>query len=94
MGIGFGIILMIEKLWLLKYLKEFRLLNHLYVMFIVILSFVLFNAADLHEAFSDIINMFGMGSIPLVSKEALYYLSSYSMLFLIAMIACTPLLKT
>ncbi len=92
-GIGFGIILMIEKLWLLKYLKEFRLLNHLYVMFIVILSFVLFNAADLHEAFSDIINMFGMGSIPLVSKEALYYLSSYSMLFLIAMIACTPLLK-
>ena len=44
-------------------MKEFRLLNHLYVMFIVILSFVLFNAADLHEAFSDIINMFGMGHL-------------------------------
>lgn len=92
-GIGFGIILIVEKLWLLKYLKKFRILNHLYVMFIVTLSFVLFNATDLHEAFSDIMNMFGMRSIPLVSKEALYYLSSYFMLFLIAIVACTPLFK-
>ena len=92
-GIGFGIILIIEKLWLLKYLKKFRIINHLYVMFVVILSFVLFNATNLHEAFSDITNMFGMGTIPLVSKEALYYLNSYFMLFLIAIIACTPLFK-
>ena len=92
-GIGFGLILIVEKLWLLQYLQRCRFINHLYVMFIVIISFVLFNAVDLQQAFSDISHLFGFGGIPLISAEAVYYLKSYFVTFILATVACTPLLK-
>ena len=92
-GIGFGLILIVEKLWLLQYLQRWRFINHIYVMFIVIISFVLFNAVDLQQAFSDISHLFGFGGIPLVSAEAVYYLKGYFVTFILATVACTPLLK-
>lgn len=92
-GIGFGLILIVEKLWLLQYLQRWRFINHIYVMIIVIISFVLFNAVDLQQAFSDISHLFGFGGVPLVSAEAVYYLKSYFVTFILATVACTPLLK-
>lgn len=62
-------------------------------MIIVIISFVLFNAVDLQQAFSDISHLFGFGGVPLVSAEAVYYLKSYFVTFILATVACTPLLK-
>lgn len=92
-GIGFGLILIVEKLWLFQYLQRWRFINHIYVMLIVIISFVLFNAVDLQQAFLDISHLFGFGGVPLVSAEAVYYLKSYFVTFILATVACTPLLK-
>lgn len=92
-GLLFAVLLVIEKQWLLKKMEKAHILNHFYVMFFVIISFVIFNATDMTEAFAYIGGMFGLGSIPFISAECMYYLKSYSVLFLISTIGATPLIK-
>ena len=54
-GLMFGMILVVEKHWLLKKLEKGRVWNHFYVMGIVIISFVIFNAANMGEALQYIL---------------------------------------
>ncbi|MBQ9971952.1 MAG: MBOAT family protein [Firmicutes bacterium] len=92
-GLLYAFFLVIEKLFLLKVLKKAKGINHVYVMLLVILGFVLFNATDMAEAFSYIGNMFGIGNAPLVSREFFYYLRSYAVVLIAACIGATPLPK-
>lgn len=90
-GLYFAVLLLIEKLWLLPYLQSSRMIGRVYVLFAVMVSFILFNAASLGEAFSCIGGLFGYGGLPLISNEAVYYLQSFGMIFLLAIIGATPL---
>lgn len=90
-GVFFAILLMVEKLWLLKPLKKFKLLNHIYVLFFVIISFVIFDAESLASAFSCIGSMLGMAHLPAATFLGLYYLKSYAVILLIAAVGATPL---
>jgi len=92
-GLWFAVLLVIEKLWLLKPLEKSRVLCHIYVLFFVLISFVIFNADSMREAFSYIGAMFGAGDIPLVSAEFSYYLRSYAVIIVIGIIGATPLPK-
>ena len=93
-GILFGIILAIEKLWLYNALKKLpRAVGHIYTCYVVLLSFVIFNAEGLGGVVSDFRGLFGGGNIPLLSSEALYNLRSYAVILAIAIIGSTPLPK-
>lgn len=46
----FAVLLIMEKLWLLKPLSKCRPLAHLYVVFFVVISFVIFNAENMGQA--------------------------------------------
>lgn len=89
-GLYFAILLVMEKVFLLKYLEKSRIVNRIYVVFLVVISFVIFNAESLRQAWQDVIGMF---TGPVVSEGAVYYLSSYLLLFVIAVIGSTPLPK-
>ena len=91
-GLLFAVMLLLEK-WIPGLKKLPSVLSHLYVLVIVMLSFVLFNATDLKQALSDIGGLFGLGRIPLITNETVYYLRSYASLFAIAIIGATPLAK-
>ncbi len=91
-GLLFGILLMVEK-WVPAIQKLPTLLRHGYVLLIVCLSFVLFNAESLSQAVSDMAGMFGLAGVPLVSAESLYYLRSYAPLFVMGFVGCTPVVK-
>ena len=91
-GLLFAVMLLLEK-WIPGLKKLPSVLSHLYVLVIVMLSFVLFNATDLKQAISDIGGLFGLGRIPLITNETVYYLRSYASLFAIAIIGATPLAK-
>ena len=91
-GLLFAVMLLLEK-WIPGLKKLPPVLSHLYVLVIVMLSFVLFNATDLKQAISDIGGLFGLGRIPLITNETVYYLRSYARLFAIAIIGATPLAK-
>ncbi len=92
-GLFFAVLLMIEKVWLLKYLKESKIFSHLYVLFFAMISFIIFNAQDMGQAFSDIKGLFGIGGVPLVSAQALYYLYSFFVIIVVAMVGATPAIQ-
>ncbi len=91
-GVFFGILLLIEKLWLLNKLEKLRVLRHIYVMLMVMLSFVMFNASGVGDGFRVIGAMFG-GADSFVNNEFFYYLRSYALTLTIAIIGATPLVK-
>ena len=92
-GLMFAVLLIMEKLWLLKPLSKCRPLAHLYVVFFVVISFVIFNAENMGQALSDIGGLFGAGGIPLVSAEAVYCLRSFALVLILAVLEATPLLR-
>ncbi len=91
-GLLFGVLLLAEK-WIPAILQIPQALRHVYVCLVILMSFVLFNAADLSQAASDIGGMFGLSGAPMVTAETLYYLRSYAVVFVIALIGATPIPK-
>ena len=89
-GLFFAVFLIMEKGFLLKPLQKLPVLSHLYTLLLVAVSFVIFDSAGLSEAATHLGRMFGAGGIPLVTGEALYYLGSYAVTFVIAIIGATP----
>ena len=92
-GLYFAVLLMLEKLVLLPILQKSGPFKHLYVLVLIMISFVIFNAADMSEAFAYIGSMFGAGDIPFVSAETSYYFRSNLIVLLIAVVGATPLCK-
>ncbi len=91
-GLMFAILLWIEKQ--VPALKKLPgALRHLYVMVLIVLSFVLFNAESLHQAGSDLASLLGFSRIPAVTAQTLYYLRSYGIVYLIGFLGVTPLPK-
>ena len=68
-------------------------LSNAYVMLVVVLSFVLFNAESISQAGADLAGMFGRAGLPLVTAESLYQLKSFAVLFLLGILGATPLPK-
>ena len=92
-GLYFAILLVIEKTFLLKYLEHSKALSHVYVLFTVMISFVIFNATSLSQVLTDIGGLFGSGNLSFVSAEAIYYLKSYAVIFVFAILGATPFPK-
>lgn len=92
-GLYFAVLIMVEKIWLLQNLKSHKVLSHLYAILTVLIGFVIFGAADMSEAVEYLGAMFGLGSVPLISAEAIYYLKSYLVLFVVAVLGATPFVK-
>jgi alginate O-acetyltransferase complex protein AlgI len=93
-GLMFGILLIIEKLWLGKYIEKLpSIFKKLYVLFIVMISFIIFNAGTMKEAFANIAGLFGANSTCIINDYTIYYLKSYLITIVIAIIGATPILK-
>ena len=91
-GLLYAVFLLVEK-FVPGLQKLPSLLRHGYVMLVVILGFVLFNAADLSQAMTDISGMFGLTGAPLVTTQTLYALRSYAVVLLVSILGCTPLVR-
>ncbi len=93
-GLYFAFFLIIEKLWLGKLLQKLpAVVSRIYVLFLVAISFVIFNATGMNGVFSDLAGMFGALDIPAVTSDTLYYLRSYAVVLVLAVIGATPLIK-
>ncbi len=91
-GLLFAAALLIEK-WIPGLQRLPGILRHGYVLLIIVISFVIFNARDMAEAGRDLAGMFGLSGIALVSAEAVYSLRSFALLFILAIIGATPLVR-
>lgn len=91
-GLYFGVILLIEKLFLKKYLEKLpTFLKHFYVLFITLISFIIFSTDTPKEALTTITNLFVSNSF--INTGTIYYLKSYLLILVIALIGSTPLIK-
>ena len=93
-GLYFGIILIIEKLFLLKYSEKIpKPIKRIYTILIVMISFIIFNGSALNEAIKNIGGLFGIGNVTLLSNESIYYFKSYFIIILVGILASTPIAK-
>ena len=92
-GLYFGIILVIEKFYIGKYLEKIKIFKYIYSLLIVIISFLIFNSNTTGEIFTSLKNMFFLNNIDFINQETIYYLKSYLVLLIVSIISSTPLLK-
>ncbi|MBR5295160.1 MAG: MBOAT family protein [Clostridia bacterium] len=92
-GLFFAILLIVEKTFLLKFLEKSRVISRVYVLVLVMVSFVIFDSESVRVAADCIGALFGAGDYPLLSKEALFYLKDYGFVILLAMFGATPIPK-
>ena len=91
-GLLFAALLLAEKS--LPGLQKLpAILRHGYVLLVICLSFVLFNAESFTQVGSDFAGLFGLAGLPVVTAETLYYLRSYGLLFVFGILGATPLVR-
>ena len=92
-GVFYGVLLMAEKLFLLKWLKKApAFVGHIYTMFAVLFGWVLFAFEDFGKGIAFLKTMFGGGS-GFISNSTLYQILSYLPLLIVCLVAATPLAK-
>lgn len=92
-GLYFALILIIEKAFLLKYLKAHPNLGRLYTIIFVIISFVIFNENNLASAVVFLKSMFGLNRLAFTNLTTNYYLKNYLGILIFSILASTPLFK-
>lgn len=91
-GMYYGIILLIEKFLLGKYLEKIpKAFQHLYTMIFVIFGWVLFRSETLSFGIDYIKTMLGLNGNQLISQTTTYYLMEYKVAFIIAIITSMPI---
>ena len=83
-GLYYGVLLIIEKRFLLNFMKKHKIIGHLYTFILVTISFVIFNNDNLFNGLNFIQNMFNINN-KIINSETWYYLKSYGVLFIIVL---------
>lgn len=93
-GLYFALFLSLEKHIFKKVLDRLpAAAGHLYTLFFIIISFVIFNGDGMNESLENLRGMFGLLNVPISSMETVYYIKSYSVVLIIAAIGATPLVS-
>lgn len=91
-GLWFAFWLIMEKLWIRKLQEHFpKESGHIYTLLIVIIGWVLFEVSSLKEGVRYLSAMFGINGAGLYDRESLFMGLEYLVLFVIAVVACTPI---
>ena len=92
-GVYFGIVLLIEKFFLAKWLKKLpAAVSHLYALFMIAVGWTVFAFDDMAKLGVYLKNMFFANGLPLFNQQLLYALSNYGLMLIILVIASTPLM--
>ena len=90
-GLWFFLFLMLERLFLKKWLEKIPVLSNLYLLFVVCLGWVIFRFTNLELGLTLAGSLFGLHGNALGSLSALISLRSNMWLLLVCIIAATPL---
>lgn len=90
-GVYFGVILIIEKMWLLRVLDRMPcIFTHIYSLFFIVLGWVIFAIEDLGQIGTYISMMFG-ASGKFADDAFFYFLGTRGILFVLCIAGSTPL---
>ncbi|QSX07079.1 MBOAT family protein [Sedimentibacter sp. zth1] len=88
-GLMFAVLLIVEKRGFNKFLDKYRVFSHIYLILMVMLSWVLFSLTDLGQVAQLYKKMF----IFTGGLDFIYYIRNYFVILVIAGILSTPVLK-
>ncbi len=93
-GLYYFVFVAAEKLFLGKILKKLpAFIDHIYLIFVVLLGWVLFRFQDLGMVFAVIKSLFGVNGNPVSGFEAVVSLKNHIFFLVLCVVACTPLVK-
>lgn len=94
-GLYFAAFLLMEKLFLSKFFSKIpKVFSHIYVIFTILISFVIFHGDGMKGAIADLGSMFGASGLPIWSADTAYYFFGYIFVFIFALIGATPIVKS
>lgn len=91
-GLYFGILMIVEKKYLLKIVEKLPVvIGHIYTIILVCISWVLFAIEGSGRgALAYVGRMFGLGEVSLIDSTTMYYLENYKMVLLICTLFSIP----
>lgn len=93
-GLYFGILLILEKFILKKYFSNVpKFIKCIYTLFLVMISFVIFQGDRLSSAFNIIKGLFGLNGELFINNVTLYYLKGYVLFIVLGVIGATNYVK-
>lgn len=93
-GLYFGILLILEKFILKKYFSNVpKFIKGIYTLFLVMISFVIFQGDSLSSAFNIIKGLFGLNGELFINNVTLYYLKGYFLFIVLGVIGSTNYVK-
>ena len=93
-GLYFGILLILEKFILKKYFSNVpKFIKGIYTLFLVMISFVIFQGDSLSSAFNIIKGLFGLNGELFINNVTLYYLKGYVLFIVLGVIGSTNYVK-
>ncbi|MBQ9939611.1 MAG: MBOAT family protein [Oscillospiraceae bacterium] len=88
-GLLFFVLLSVEKRWLLKYLDKGKVWPHIYTLFILVLSWALFDITDMTNLGLFFTRLFDFTG----GSDWIYYLRNYAASIVVAIIFCIPVVE-
>lgn len=93
-GLYFGILLILEKFILKKYFSNVpKFIKGIYTLFLVMISFVIFQGDNLSNDFNIIKGLFGLNGELFINNVTLYYLKGYVLFIVLGLIGSTNYVK-
>lgn len=90
-GLYFGMLLLIEKLFLQKSMPGWpKAVRHIYLLLFVVIGWVFFEFTNLTDVLSFLRIMFGVGGNMLIDNQAIVKLKAYAFLYIVCIIAASP----
>ncbi len=93
-GVYYAFFLILEKCFLLKWLKKLpKFIGHVYTLLVAFSGWVIFQQTSVSQTLVFFRAMYGFGQAGFVCATDLYYLAGFAVLLVIAIIACVPVGK-
>ena len=93
-GLYFGILLILEKFILKKYFSNVpKFIKGIYTLFLVMISFVIFQGDNLSNDFNIVKGLFGLNGELFINNVTLYYLKGYVLFIVLGVIGATNYVK-
>ena len=92
-GLYYFVFLMLERLFLRRAFHRFRVLPHLYLLFVVFVGWILFHFTDIRLGWTVLRGLFGANGNTFSDFRSLTLLENNLFLLIAAIVGCTPLVR-
>ena len=93
-GLYFGVFIMLERIFLQKLLNKIpNFFQHIYLLLIVLIGWVLFSQPDLPSTIAYLKTMLGLTDAPIINGYTMFYLKEYLVELILAIVASMPIIN-